>query len=197
MPKSSNIISIQETSKLCNIMRDVDRFYQHLTDQAIQTSGLIYRQQSFSGYFIVPLVHELLSMQAPVVIDDSGLAILQACRLAILLSLAEVRRLFGIYPVSSTVQVRKLYALLSPHPDWKGLEDLEIWVLSMGIIEAEAETERKWLLDEWTRVTQRLGYRIYEAVESLLQSLPWMVEIHGTKLRKRILNGLFEMKTQN
>jgi len=96
-------------------------------------------------------------------IDD---AILQASRLACTLFLAELKRMFGINAVNSTLQTQKLRGYLKTSKGhWGELQILRLWCFAIGGIESIGPL-RDWYAQELRVEGAMLGLYSWKDVES-------------------------------
>lgn len=110
-------------------------FYVHtcINDRNDQTNQIHIPSRFGTGY-VFPLLHRTLSLAGDAIVaPPDDLHVLQACRLSCALYLAEIRRLFGINGVISTLQTQKLrHYLQSTIGNWENLGLMKIWCLAMG-----------------------------------------------------------------
>lgn len=170
---------------IITIIDDLSRMTAFLKTESVCTQNCIYQEAQFVSSHINPILHRLLSLSPSSttkigtnITNDyndfnalGGPAVLQeAARLAAILYLAEIRRNFGILPVTSIIQLDKLQALLARssshfslhHPPnaitqpstypWTHFPALYLWILAMGVAESRDDSQRAWF-----------GERLYEA----------------------------------
>lgn len=131
-------------------------------------------------YMVKPMLNRLLNFDTTVATRNENsaclLAIMESCRLAALMFLAPLRRLFGVYPVVSTIQLEKLQKLLVEDKDvnWQGLEVLQFWVVTMGYL--ESRDNRIWWRDE----RDKLGLQLF--LDTQLREFVWIDLLHGVQL---------------
>jgi hypothetical protein len=112
-------------------------------------------------------------------VKDSSAAIAQACRLACILYLAEIRRLLGVIGMTSTLQTRKLRSFLEMSDGkWEGLELLRMWCLALGAIESTGPL-RVWFVGEMKRIMEQLGLESLDEAEGELRELLWFDDVHS------------------
>lgn len=125
------------------------------------------------------LCHEILRTQKPYG-NTSSEVIREACRLALLLFLAPVRRLLAVTTFTTAVQLKKLAALMFEQDiEWKGLHVLKHWIIIMGILEAIDENDfRRWLLlwraEDGAADSLSLHPLLHKAM-----GIMWIDSIHG------------------
>jgi hypothetical protein len=176
----------QHTDHIAAIMvfEDVSRFAIYLENEIKRTLGGIWKDSAFSETYINPLIDRLLQIRSEVESGKSGAAIVEACRLATTLSLAGPRRSFGQDPVTTTVQVGKLYHLLKRCTmHWENLEELGLWVIAMGVMEAQEPIQCGWFDCELTRISREQGITTYDEAEKILKEIIWVSSVHHSKLR--------------
>jgi hypothetical protein len=165
-------------------MDDLARFTVHLKSEAVRTEGRIYEQPQFAASYIGPLIHRLLSLSTATVsdVEDQGDALQEACRLASILYLAEIRRNFGILPVWSATQLGKLRSLLEISAQvWAQFGTLKLWVLAMGVVEAREEEQKSWFVERLGDASQVEGVQTMRQVVELLRQFLWIDDLHGSK----------------
>lgn len=166
------------------LFEDVSSFMVHLEHEIKRTSGKIWTDSAFSGILTNPLIDRLLRIRSGVDNEKPGTVVLEACRLALMLSLAGPRRWFGQDPVMTTVQVGKLRDLLSNNSHkWPGLEELRLWVIMMGAMEAQEPIQLGWFECELTRISWEQGITTYDEAEKIMQRIVWVASVHRSKLR--------------
>lgn len=139
---------------------------------------------NFAGGFVNPYLYRLLHFRSAVVPEDKKTGLTEAFRLGLMLSLAEPRRAFGIYPVVCHTHITKLRLLIEAKMlDWNELADLGLWVTAMGLLEA-MDQDRNCFVVEWGKMLKRCGFISTEEAEMVLRNLPWIDELHGRKLRR-------------
>lgn len=205
IPLSSQVMHICQSWQLhfpnheeaiCTLC-DLSAFTTLLNQELVRTSGYILKDAFISEFWLYPLVHRLLSLNAPIDPEDTGSVLQEACRLAGLLCLAEVRRQWCIFPVITMRHVRKLKTLLQIHDiEWRDLQQLKVWVLAVAAMEADPGEEREWLLDKLTETLWSQGLRQNCAVEDILGGTAYVAEFHEGLL-VALLNQCHEKMIRN
>ena len=171
-----------------NIMDDLLVFSDHLAKEVIRTNGKVYRDGVFAAMEILPLLHRLLSLSgAAVNITERESIVLQACRLASILYLAEIRRLFGVMGIVSEFQTEKLRNILeSSADDWNDFGLLKMWCLAMGAMESSGSL-RNWYIIVLVKEGEKLGIRGWDEIERQLRGVLWYEHVHTP-----IFRGLYD-----
>jgi hypothetical protein len=163
-----------------SIITNLQHFNIYLKSRSFLTNGSVFRDGSFAASFILPLQYRLLSLSVPARdVKDKSSAMVQACRLACILYFAEIRRLFGIMHVVSTLQTRKLRAFLERSGEtWEDLGLLRAWCLALGAIESTGPL-RVWYMDELKRAINGLGIESWDKAEMQLKEVLWFEDVHS------------------
>ncbi|CZR53949.1 uncharacterized protein PAC_03832 [Phialocephala subalpina] len=159
---------------------DLLRFNNHLTHEVKRTNRRILSNGEFGTGYVFPLLHRILSLAGDAIIaPPDDLHILQGCRLACALYLAEIRRLFGINGVISTLQTQKLqHYLKSSIGNWDDLGLLRIWCLAMGGMESEGKL-REWYAEEVQKDGVKMGWNTLGQLEAQMKGMLWFTEAHS------------------
>ena len=147
----------------------------------------IWRQVTFIINWIDPIMHRLLNMDSNVNRHDSSSVIQEACRLGIILFLAEVRRKCGVMCVSTKVYVSKLKTLLSDTDDsvdWTPLNLLRLWLLFFGMLESWQQPEASWYADSVSKVAERLEIAPWGSIVTAVKSILWFEDIFDSQIEK-------------
>jgi hypothetical protein len=125
------------------------------------------------------LLHRCLSLpRYNADVDETDGAILQACRLACTLFLAEIKRIFGLNAVHCRLQTQKLRKYLECSKGrWGELQLLRLWCLAMGGIESIGPL-RDWYANELRDEGVTMGLYSWKQVEGEVKSLLWFDECH-------------------
>jgi hypothetical protein len=144
----------------------------------------ILRLFSFGTGHLFPLLHRVLSLAGDAMVaPPDDLNILQACRLGCALYLAEIRRLFGINGVISTLQTKKLkHYLQASTENWESLGLMKIWCLAMGGMEADEENLRGWFSDQIQKEGSLMGWKTIEDLQKQMEGMLWFPSVHGPAL---------------
>jgi hypothetical protein len=136
---------------------------------------------------LVTICHELLNTQKPV--DDTGNEereiIREATRLALLLFLAPIRRLLAVSTFSTTAQLEKLTVLMFIKDiRWAGLQELRLWVITMGILEATSNSDLKCWVSLWRtqETVADLSLALSKALIRNASGIMWIRDLHEKKL---------------
>jgi hypothetical protein len=143
----------------------------------------ICQDSKFSWAYIYPLTHDLLSYREPVDLDDYESVVKESCRLALSVFNTRIRRVFGIAPLVLDIYVDQLLSLLQ-NPNipkgWGVFNELKLWVLVIGVIEARGET-RTGLVALLMELIHRLGVKTHLDLETRMRELIWVHEIDGDR----------------
>jgi hypothetical protein len=108
----------------------------------------------------------------------------EACRLGLLLFLAEIRRRCGIHPTRTGVTTEKLAAHLRTNsPIFQQIEHpLFLWLLVMGAMEAPPNRDtRVYFLQSIRLVMEQLYVDGWEALLRVLRGVLWSDEVYATR----------------
>ncbi|KAE9372193.1 hypothetical protein N431DRAFT_375200 [Stipitochalara longipes BDJ] len=164
-----------------DVLRFVSRFSSHLKVEAVNTNRKIFSDGDFGTGYLFPLLHQCLSLPRynPDVTEIDG-AILQATRLACTLFLAELKRMFGINAVNSTLQTQKLRGYLeSSKGHWGELHILRLWCFAMGGIESIGPLQ-DWYAQELRVEGAMRGLYSWKDIEIEVKSIIWFDECHSS-----------------
>jgi hypothetical protein len=184
---------MQETAELEERIEDVALCILHLQNQiALSSPADVFLHQGSGRTYFNPLLHRLLRAR-PLDLEpdnkpNSVMILMEAVRLALILSLAPVRKAFGVHPITSNVAAGKLRALMERGVELfesMEMEELGLWVVAIGILESETE-DKAWFVGEFGRMVEAGGMDFRE-VESALACMPWCDTLHGDRLRQMVL----------
>lgn len=170
-----------------DIFEDVSRVSLHVEAEERRTTGHIYTDVVFAGTLILSLIYRLLQIQPRFAseLETPHGAIKEATRLGLLLFLAEVRRRIGVHPVNTEVHVEKLRAVLRREDtDWSAFNDLKIWIVAMGVLEARQEPCVRSMVDDWTQITATETVMVPANMERVMNNIMWMDSVHGKRYRE-------------
>jgi len=143
-----------------------------------------------NGDWTNPIIHQLLTVR-PMHTNDldppiQGVIIEEACRLGLLLFLAEIRRRCGVQPTRTAVLTEKLAAHLRAHSST--FEECEyrllLWLLMMGATEVAADREtRDFYLQNMRSMVCEYHIEGWEALLCILRGVLWSDEVHTTRAK--------------
>jgi hypothetical protein len=143
-----------------------------------------------NGDWANPIIHQLLTVR-PMHINDldsssQGVIIEEACRLGLLLFLAEIRRRCGVQPIRTAVLTEKLAAHLRAHSST--FEECEypllLWLVMVGAMEMTADHEtRDFFLQNMRSVVCEYHVEGWEALLRILWGVLWTHEVHTTRAK--------------
>jgi hypothetical protein len=169
---------------IIDLFEDASKFIIHTENEVARTAGKMWKDSTFAVSFVNPLIDRSLRIRSAVNFEDFGTFIIEACRLALIPSLAPLRREFSRYPVTTSLHVRKLHMLLADcSSDWEELKELQLCVVAMGILEAEKPTQKDRFECDLIRISWGYGFTKLQEAEGVLEGLVWAVSVHGPKLR--------------
>jgi hypothetical protein len=165
-----------EYSEIMHIMNDLRSFLVYLKYEAKRTQGGAYSRGHLAASNILPIQYRLLNLLAPDEVD--GQQMVEILRVACSLFLSEIRRLFGIMGVLSSVLTDKLRAALEQQPyGWEPFMLLKAWVLAVGGLESRGD-DRRWFLAELEKAKIELGVRSWEELMEMFRDILWYEEVH-------------------
>lgn len=152
------------------------------------SSGRIWADGILSGFWVNHIVRQALCLKTFVDPEDLTSVMREAFRLGILLFLAEIRRCFGVYPVTMEIHLSKLKGLLecSAGICWGQFLPLKIWVVAMAMMEARTSEESNWFAGKMSGLMKELDLKTGEELEVLLEELFWYPQIHSKLLWSNI-----------
>ena len=143
-----------------------------------------------NGDWVNPIIHQLLTVR-PMHINDldppSPRANLEeACRLGLLLFLAEIRRRCGVQPTRTAALTEKLAGHLRAHSST--FEEFEypllLWLLMMGATEMPANREMSgFFLQNMRSVVCEYHIEGWEALLGTLRGVLWADEVHTARAK--------------
>lgn len=159
-----------------------------------RNSRIIQRQHQHqfmpNGDWANPIIHQLLTIR-PMYINDLDSPSLrdileEACRLGLLLFLAEIRRRCGVQPTRTAVLTEKLTAHLRAHSII--FEECEypllLWLLMMGMTEIPADHETRGLfLQNMRSVVCKHYIEGWEELLRILRDVLWADEVHTARAK--------------
>ena len=109
--------------------------------------GEFYDDGNFAGFWLYPILHELLSIQQAVDTEVLGELQQEALRLGSILYLTELRNYLKVYPVRYNVQLAKAQVLLeNDHSEWGALGVARLWILAMCWMLGPSNDDKNWIL---------------------------------------------------
>jgi hypothetical protein len=136
----------------------------------------------FVGLMINPVVQKLISVPRYVNGDDITSVMHEACRIAALLYLDELRRQFGVYPVPTGLRVVKLMTLLTLRAaSWRPFQRLLLWMLVIGGINSLTSPSSSWFVHAIGAIYQELRLSSWKAASTSLAGLPWNEYVFAAK----------------
>jgi hypothetical protein len=126
----------------------------------------------------------LLSIPDKLDVADPSYNYYEASRLGGILYLAEIRRRFGVFPVWSTVQLRKLRKVLSAADgSWQKMTLWKLWIITIAALEATSDDERCFFGHGLKEIIVELGLRDHGDLNSALHGFLWIDTVHGARLK--------------
>lgn len=171
-------------SSLVEIFQDISHLNTAIMVEC--QSRPIWQDAMFPGMNIMPLIYRLLILPHPDPSKEplaSAQVIKEACRLAALLYLGEIRRCFSIAQIPSSLYVRKLYVLLveSQLFDWDPYNVVYLWVLLMGGIcagiSSDRAEERTWFVHMVVQAMQKWKLHSFEEVVTVAAKFLWVTDV--------------------
>ena len=143
-----------------------------------------------NGDWTNPIIHQLLTVR-PMHVNDldlpsQGVIIEEACRLGLLLFLAEIRQRCGVQPTRTAVLTEKLAAHLRAHSStFEECEyPLRLWLLMMGATEMAVDREtRDFFLQNMRFVVCEYHIDGWEALLRILRGILWTDEVHTMRAK--------------
>jgi hypothetical protein len=180
--------SFPEHSEIINIMNDIRSFTTYLQLEVRRSQGGAYSRGELAASNILPIQHRLLNLIVP---DDDSSAQqkVEIMRIGCTLFIAEVRRLFGIMGVLSSIQTAKLRGLLEAQSrGWERMKLLRAWALTMGAMESRGE-DRAWFFDELKKEKVGLGIGEWEGLQDGFREILWYEDVHD-QMFLELCNGV-------
>jgi hypothetical protein len=166
---------------ILNLFTDIARFSILLETTIRTTDSAVWKDLTWCGQHIQPLTYRLLTLRSPTNEIESSFATHEMLRLALMLYLTPIRRSFGIYPVNVDIHVAKLWALIQDPATGMLCDELRIWTVVMGAMDAKGVL-RDALTMELRDVVSGMGIGSCCQAEEILKSVVLM-EVHGPGLR--------------
>jgi hypothetical protein len=157
-------------------MNGIRSFLAYLKVEADRTNGNAYTRGELAASNLLPLQHRLLSLISPN--ENDAQRKVNILRLGCTLFFAEIRRLFGIMGVFSSIHTKKLRGYLEEEMPcgWGSLEILRAWVLAMGAMESRGD-DRTWFFSELERSKAQLGMSSWEDLKQLFRQILWYDDV--------------------
>ena len=178
-------------SELLVLFEDLDSITAYFSRENDRSAGKIWQDSILVQLRINPLIHRLLcaeSVRHESSLDEKQkdyLIVSESCRLAALLYLATVRRRAGLLPVRTVCQLTKLKTKFENDcVDWTELQNLRLWALTLGAVEASAISDRTWFVDRIAIRMRDLGAVRRDQIDTSLQSLVKCDDIYENALRR-------------
>ena len=92
-----------DRQEIMDIFDSAGRTIAHIKDEAISANKVVYQDQGFAEYHIIPLIYRLLATHSKVTLSNEASIYQEALRIALILFLTEVHRAFRIYPIVGTI----------------------------------------------------------------------------------------------
>jgi hypothetical protein len=174
------------------MMNDMRSAMVYLLGEVRRTEGQAYGRGVLAASHILPLQHRLLSLISPK--DNDAQQKVDILRLGCTLFIAEVRRLFGIPGVLSSIQTEKLRGLLEVQTHgWEPFALLKTWVLAMGAMESR-EDDRAWFFAELEKSKTELGVDSWECLQAKFRQILWYDDVHD-QIFLELCNGVEPVDT--
>ena len=142
------------------------------------TKGLVWRDLTFVGVKVNPVIQKLLLLSQASDEQLPGATIREICRLGALLYLARIRVKFNCEPLLIRYRLDKLKETLSRwSADWTSVKEVLLWVLVIGGISSLEEADRRWFTNFIAQVMIELGLSSWDDVRLALsmQWNPWLI----------------------
>jgi hypothetical protein len=174
-----------QDEEILQVFDEMARFSIHTAEEERRTASAIYENPDFTGTFVNIFLWHLLRAQSVSDVLDSNTTFREAVRLGLLLFLACVKRRFGLYPVTFTIHVEKLVAVLSlDQMVWQGFQHLKIWIIAMGLLEAIDKSHVGSLASEWVKTLKEEGIEDQSEAEVIVKEILWIESIHGLRYKE-------------
>jgi hypothetical protein len=173
---------IFQNDDMPQIFEEMVRFSIHTSNEERRTASAVYEDAHFTGTFINIFLFHLLSARPMSDDIDSNAALRESVRLGLLLFLACLKRRFGLYPVTFKIHVEKLVVVLAKDQQaWTGFEQLKLWIIAMGLLEATDVAHISQLRERWRTALEQEAFGDQLQVESALKDIMWIESIHGRR----------------
>lgn len=185
LPPVSNagLLQICFTEDLISIIKSVYNI-NWLIKSSLATRN-IWDDGLFAGYYIMPLLHKLLSIHSGPCEDVIGLCKEQACSIGVILYLASIRRYFGI-SLATNVYIPKLketvakwqlsYVVEADHP--------LLWVVMMGGIQSLHHEGHQWFVSTMAALISSYAYDSWHSVMETINKVLWIPGILDIECNK-------------
>jgi hypothetical protein len=143
-----------------------------------------------NGDWANPIIHQLLTIRPMYIYDLDSPSLRdileEACRLGLLLFLAEIRRRCGVQPTRTAVLTEKLTAHLRAHSII--FEECEypllLWLLMMGVTEIPADHEtRDFFLQNIHSMVCKHHIEGWVELLRILRGVLWADEVHTARAK--------------
>lgn len=132
------------------------------------------RDENCIWRFMHPVLDRLLRYRCPVSMCEDRFVINEACRISGLLSLAQIRRMLGIAPVSTAIYASRVQRLVLEYQvDWAGLESLKLWILLTTALEAQDPSIHERLAQEAGILVSMAKLNHVEKLQEEFKNVMW------------------------
>jgi hypothetical protein len=179
-------------SEIMNIMSDMRSFISYLKAEIIRTQGTVYRSGEIAVSNVLPIQHRLLSLVSAS--TDDAQQKLDIVRLGCILFFADIRRLFGVSSISSSIKTTRLRVLLEQQTEgWEPFAILRAWVLAMAAMESHG-ADRAWFFAELVKSKTELGICSWEDMQGQFREIMWYNDVHD-RMFANVCSGVDSVDT--
>ena len=192
---NTNVSSIFENptiSRSVQALRDVQT-----TMRTEASHRDLFNDTVFSGIYLSPICHDMLSMRSHLEGNNAALALQEAFRLACIIYISELRALFGFPAITQSKYTSKLQNLLYYSAiDWLVPDPFLLWVLAVVVTAHKIGLEqRKWFIATFRIVLGTQEVESFEDLISRLSKILWnegLLRSHSQTLRLIMAQDVLE-----
>lgn len=132
---------------------------------------------TFQGIYLMPLLHELLSMSCDVSTLDQVVTREECYRIGAIMYLSAIRSLFGFH-ISTSIYIQELKSIISrDYTVWEADYGKLLWILIVAALPSFEQEEHEWIVSNMSRIIMYCGYSMWGELVSLLHEILWIDEL--------------------
>ncbi|KAH8805206.1 hypothetical protein F5884DRAFT_859815 [Xylogone sp. PMI_703] len=169
----------------------------------VAASKNIWKEPYTAGFYLAPVLHDLLSIPRCSTADNSNIKMRECFRLAAILYVSQIRQKFSFSVTAAVSYASKLYFLLKEMEDfetWRESSKYLVWILAVGACCTFLPVYlRHNFADRLAVLAEVLGVVEFSDIEELITSMPWCKEVFGSPLEelKAVMSDGSQFTEQN
>jgi hypothetical protein len=182
IPSGENLEDDVIVLYICDLMRQVSEI---ITSELEKRN--IWREVTFAGFHLSPILHDLLSMPRGTLNDSFSVRQKECFRLAAIIYVTQLRGNFDVDMSHGKHYASKLLAILSSLgmlPTWDPSNVFLIWILTVGACcSCLPEDLRGQFAEILSRAVRHAGMKRFQDLVILVYNFTWCDEALGSSLR--------------